>query len=353
MLAPLKQHLFNVLSEINDVVWCIDATTFELLYTNEACFSLWGYNPSQMMNDQSIFFNSLHPEDIEKWKQGISDAIKLGRSYNEFRIIHKNKTIKYIQGDAIYKTGSGRLPDTITGITTDVTYIHEANKFLSTKNAELEFTLAELNSIKSDNIKVGNLLQSYQKAIDSNIICSITDKRGIITYVNNNFCNISKYSKEELIGKNHRIINSKYHPREYFEEMWQNISDGKMWNGEIKNKAKDGSYYWVDTVIIPLKNNNDNIDGYLSLRIQIDDKKKLEEDREKYLMTIEDMLFMVSHEIRKPISSCQGIIHLLKEGIPTKEGDYFSYISHLLESTTELDVYSRKLNDYLQNNIRR
>jgi PAS domain S-box-containing protein len=111
------------------------------------------------------------------------------------------------------------------------------------------------------------MLNSYKRAIDVNIITSIADCKGTIIYVNEKFCEISKYQKNELIGQNHRIINSNYHSKAFFEDLWKTIKAGQTWQGEIKNKAKDGSYYWVDTVILPIE--TDNEIQYLSLRTLI------------------------------------------------------------------------------------
>jgi PAS domain S-box-containing protein len=99
--------------------------------------------------------------------------------------------------------------------------------------------------------KHGRASELYNALNDHSVI-AITNKEGILTYVNNKFCLISQYSSEELIGNTHRINKSDYHPDSYFAGMWQTITKGEIWEGEIKNRAKHGSYYWVQTVIVPL-----------------------------------------------------------------------------------------------------
>jgi len=122
------------------------------------------------------------------------------------------------------------------------------------------------------------LLEDYKYALDQSAIVSVTDEKGIILNVNDNFCAISKYSKDELIGKTHRIINSKCHPNSFFKEMWDTITSGKIWKGEIKNQSKDGQYYWVDGTIIPFLDDNSKPYQYLGIRFDISAKKKQEAD---------------------------------------------------------------------------
>ncbi|MFP5518743.1 MAG: PAS domain S-box protein [Bdellovibrionia bacterium] len=121
-------------------------------------------------------------------------------------------------------------------------------------------------------------LANIKYALDSSAIVAITDSAGIITHVNDKFCEISKYSRSELLGQNHRIINSGYHDKEFFKNLWGTIKKGLKWQGELKNKAKDGTYYWVQTVIVPFLDSQGQITHFVSIRFDITDRKKMEED---------------------------------------------------------------------------
>jgi len=154
---------------------------------------------------------------------------------------------------------------------------------------------------------------NLKSALDEAAIVAITDKSGTITYANKKFCAISKYSEEELIGKNHRIINSGHHSREFFVHMWKTIASGQVWEGEVKNRAKDGTYYWVHTTIVPFLDTEGKPEQYVAVRYEITERKMAEEQLRISAKKLEisnrelqDFASVAAHDLQEPLRKIQS-----------------------------------------------
>ena len=149
-------------------------------------------------------------------------------------------------------------------------------------------------------------IDNLEIALNASSLVTITDLRGNITFVNQKFCNLSKYSKDELIGKNHRILKSDYHSSDFFTHLWSTISNGKIWHGSIKNKAKDNSFYWIKTTIIPFFKSG-KISKYVSICQDVTGEINLSEkmiSAEKF-STVGEFTSRLAHDLRNPLAIIQ------------------------------------------------
>ncbi len=226
---------------------CIASFDGYFMYLNPVWTRTLGWSTQELLAKPFIEF--VHPEDREST---ILVAQSISQSVNA--IFFENR---YLCKDGSYKWLSWN-----------------ATAFIEEKliyGVARDITLNKHNEISRQ--KIIRELEALKFALNTHSLVAITDKMGRITYANDQFCEVSKYSREELLGQDHRIINSGHHTKEYFQNLWKTISKGEIWKGEIKNKAKDGSFYWVDTLITPILDSDGKPYQYVAIRTDITQRK--------------------------------------------------------------------------------
>ena len=192
-------------------------------------------------------------------------------------------------------------------------------------------------------------LADVNYALEKSAIVAVTDIRGVIKYVNDKFCEISKYSREELLGQDHRILNSGYHPKEFIRGLWTTIANGHIWRGEIRNRAKDGSLYWVDTTIVPFLNAAGKPYQYMAIRYEITGRKESEKrlQEQAALARLGEMAAVVAHEVKNPIAGIRGALQVISSRMPPETrdravmGDIIARLDGLNGVVQDLLVFAR------------
>ncbi len=187
--------------------------------------------------------------------------------------------------------------------------------------------------------KVNRIISDYKVALDASSIVAITDEKGIIKAVNDNFCRISKYSREELIGADHRIINSGYHPKEFMRQLWQTIASGKVWKGELRNRAKDGVNYWVDTTIVPFLNDKGKPYQYVAIRFDISPRKRAEEEIRKLYEELEIKVKERTLELAQALEREKDLSELKSRFVTTAAHEFRTPLSTILSSVSLVERY--------------
>ncbi len=219
MDTMLKMHVLDVLQYAREVIWCVEVNTFDLLYVNESCYDIWGYTSREMMSDNKLYLSRILPEDMTSFNLSFEKAIKQGQIQNEFRIVHKDGTIKTVTSNAIFRKGKEGLPDTLTGIAIDISAERQLQD-------ELALSQKRFMSISDD-----TPVMTWVSSINSGI-----------TYVNKAWVDFTGESLEELHGSDWMSL---IHPEDLEQAKTQRetIYDySKPFEAECRFRRKDNVY---------------------------------------------------------------------------------------------------------------
>ena len=205
--------------------------------------------------------------------------------------------------------------------------------------------VVRFKGLERDSAQQVKELADLKYALDQAAIVATTDVRGRITYVNEKFCEISKYSADELKGQDHRIINSGLHPKSFFQQLWYTIASGRVWHGEIRNRAKDGTLYWVDTTIVPFVDGNGRPYQYTAIRSDITERKIAEERlrEQAALARVGQLAAVVAHEVKNPLAGIRGAMQVMLARRTPGDGD--AAVMH--EVIARIDALSALIQDLL------
>jgi PAS domain S-box-containing protein len=312
MIDDLKktEDLTKTIKEISDYKYALDESAIVditdrngvITHVNDNFCKVSKYSSEELLGqDHRIINSGYHSKEFmtELWETILDKKVWKGKLKNRA----KDGSIYWVESTIVPFLDEEGKPYQFLGINTDITLKKQAQE-------ELQKTIKEISD--------------YKHALDESAIIATTDQRGIITHVNDNFCKISKFSREELIGKDHKIINSGHHSKEYIKELWTTIAKGKVWKGELKNEAKDGSAYWVDTTIVPFLNEYGKPYQYVAIRSDITERKNGEEELQKTIREISDYKYALEESAIIAITDQRGII------------------THVNDNFCKISKYSRK-----------
>jgi PAS domain S-box-containing protein len=329
-ISNINQQAYNVLlGSVSDHAFIILDSEGYIVNWSRGAEQVKGYGPEEIVGRHiSVFYTDEEKEAGEPAKN-LQKAKELGRFETEGWRVRKNGSVYRASiVFTVLKNDDGEIAG-YTKVIHDLSKKIRAEEKISHLNTELENRLQQTQSEFSD----------YKHALDESAIVAITDQKGIIKHVNKNFCKISKYSKEELLGQDHRIINSGYHSKEFIRNLWVTIANGKIWRGELRNKAKDGTYYWVDTTIVPFLNEEGKPYQYLAIRSDITQRKLAEEQLLKINEELENKVRERTLELTQALSKEKELNEMKSRFVSIASHEFRTPLSAILSSTSLVEHY--------------
>jgi PAS domain S-box-containing protein len=305
--AELNLINSNKLLDESQSIAKIGSWKFDLI-TNNLIWSKGHYqifDLEELPSDElfEAYRSRIHPDDLLNLDKALENTRTKGVDlYYNHRLIFSDESIKYVVGiGKPYKNESGEIIG-IQGTVQDITEKTVAKQ-------KIEEKAKEINDIKS--------------ALDEAAIVAITDQRGVFSYVNENFCAVSKYSKDELLGFDQQIISAGYHSIEFRRDVFGTIANGNVWKGEVMNRAKDGSFYWENTTIVPFLNEKGKPYQYIAISTDITQEKLAKEnlnsalvDLEKKNKELDQYAYIVSHDLKAPLRAINNLSEWIVEDMP-------------------------------------
>jgi|GEM_PF-2379758 diguanylate cyclase (GGDEF)-like protein/PAS domain S-box-containing protein/putative nucleotidyltransferase with HDIG domain len=267
-LSLTKQKFQTVVESVREVIFQTNREG-KIVFLNAAWEELTFFKVEESLNKHYLYY--VVPEERAKNIGKISKLLdeKQARTRMEIKFYTKKHDVLWMELNISFSYDSkGNFLGTF-GTMTDITERHKSEQVLSK-------TLKELEDIKF--------------AMDESVVVMVTDPKGVILKVNELFCSTSGYTKEELIGKPQQHLNSGYHPQSFYKTMWETLNRKEVWRGELRNKSKNGSYYWVDAVIVPLLDEEGEVHQFVTIQSNIT-KRKLAEQK---LVEANDLLLKLS-----------------------------------------------------------
>jgi PAS domain S-box-containing protein len=331
-LRVSQDRLKLAIQGTSDGLWDWDINTNKVWYAKRFKEML-GYNDEEFPNLFESWETRLHPDDKDATLAAVKAHLEEKQPYDvDYRLETKPGPYRWFRARGKAVRDQGENPVRMSGSIQDITDTKQAE-------SELQRTLQELD------------LQKF--ALDQHAIVAITDSRGRISYVNDKFCDISKYSAEELLGQDHRIINSGYHPKEFFQDLWATIRRGDVWKGEIRNRDKMGEIYWVNTTIVPFKDSQGTATQFVAIREDITALKKAEEETKRLISELSDknaelerFTYTVSHDLKSPLITVKGFLGMLEKDLEAGDSDRLK--SDMDSITRAADKMHQLLNEVLE-----